>query len=262
MNLTAIQIDQHQALLAEKVFQINTKWPHFRLLLKNIREWSEKLTEGSTVVSLERTMLYGGYSLVAPFFWKHKFISIDSSPTSADERGAYNRQMIEDPRFIKIPFTHRAPIDDTGLEKNSADFLIVPNLVHHIENQQVLFEEIHRILKPGGLVYIFEPTLRELHQIPDDYLRYTPYGLQNVLKMAGMVPLNFELEGGPFSAIAYCWTQALQYFPTEKRVQMEKWFYEEHFNQLMDWDAKYEKNLVREHTCFPVAFSVVARKPI
>jgi hypothetical protein len=68
------------------------------------------------------------------------------------------------------------------------------------------------------------------------------------------------LEGGPFSAIAYCWTQALQYVPAERRAEMEKWFYGTHFRELMDWDEKYPRNLVREHTAFPVSFSVVARK--
>ena len=90
-------------------------------------------------------------------------------------------------------------------------------------DQEALFSEMARIAKPGGSVYVFEPTLRELHQAPDDYLRYTPFGMRNALARAGLEPGNFEVDGGPFSAIAYCWTQALQYFPQAERERMEKW---------------------------------------
>jgi SAM-dependent methyltransferase len=258
---TESQLQGHADLLAEKVFQTETRWPHFRLLLRNIREWARRLPEGAVVVSLERTMLYGGISLVAPFFFRQKFISVDSSPPSADDRGAYNAAMVDDPRCIRIPLTRRSPIERTGLDDDTGDLVLVPNLVHHIADQEALFAEMARITRPGGFVYVFEPTLRELHQAPDDYLRYTPFGMRNALARAGLEPGNFEVEGGPFSAIAYCWTQALQYFPESERERMERWFYGEHFRELMRWDEQNAKNLVRSHTSFPVSFSIAARKP-
>ena len=119
-----------------------------------------------------------------------------------------------------------------------------------------------RITRPGGSVYVFEPLLRELHQIPDDYLRYTPFGLMHILEEVGLECGGFELEGGPFSAIAYCWDQALQYFPADKREEMQRWFDSEHFPQLMQWDEEFQTNRVRDHTSFPVSFSVVARKHV
>jgi SAM-dependent methyltransferase len=258
---TESQLQAHADLLAEKVFQTETRWPHFRLLLRNIRDWPRRLPAGASVVSLERTLLYGGISLVAPFFHRQKFISIDSSPDSADERGDYNRAMVDDPRCLRVPLTQRAPIERTGLDDAVADLVLVPNLVHHVADQDALFAEMARITRPGGFVYVFEPTLRELHQAPDDYLRYTPFGMRNALARAGLEPGDFEVEGGPFSAVAYCWTQALQYFPEAERGRMERWFYGEHFAELMRWDERYRKNLVRAHTSFPVSFSIAARKP-
>ena len=260
MGRNEAAIDAHQALLAERVFQVDTKWPHFRLMLRNVREWGQRLPPDAVVVSLERTLLYGGCSLIAPFFPNQRFISVDSSPQSADERGAYNAEMVNDRRFIRVPLTRRAPLEATGLEDDFADLVLVPNLVHHVRDQDRLFGEMARIVKPGGKVYVFEPMLRELHQVPDDYLRYTPYGIQTVLRESGLQPLDFEVEGGPFSAVAYCWTQALEYFPPEKRAEMERWFYSQHFPELMTWDNQYRDNLVRKHTSFPVSFSIVAQK--
>lgn len=255
------QLDGHFAVLSERVFQVETKWPHFRQLLRDVRKLASEATPQMTVVSLERGLLYGGCSLIAPFFHHCEFLSVDCSPDSADDRGAYNGAMIDDPRFLFVPGTHRAPIEATGLSDAIADLVLVPNLVHHIADQAALFAEMARITRPGGQVYVFEPTVRELHQMPDDYLRYTPFGLQRVLREAGLEPGDFELEGGPFSAVAYCWAQALEYLPADQRAVMARWFYEEQFPQLMDWDARYTENLVRKHTEFPMAFSIIADKP-
>lgn len=254
------KLEKHLNILENDVFHIKDKWPHFKLLLSDIAEFSRQLDENLVVVSLERTLLYGSHSLVAPFFSRQNFISIDCSPDSADERGAYNEKLVSNPDFIKIKTDRRASLENTGLEDNCADLVLIPNLVHHAADQDQLFGEMARILKPGGTAYVFEPLVRELHQIPDDYLRYTPYGLENILEKVGLKPIATEMEGGPFSAVAYCWIQALQYFPEDKRKEMENWFYGEHYKQLMEWDSQYTENLFRPFTKFPMSFSVKAVK--
>lgn len=253
-------LDDHMDLLKEKVFQTQNKWPHFELLLNDIKELSQQAKSDSKIVSLERALLYGGYSLIAPFFQNADFCSVDCSPQSANERGAYNASMVDDKRFIAIPTTHRGDECNTNLDDDSADLVIVPNLVHHIKDQDKLFSEMARITKPGGEIYVFEPLIRELHQIPDDYIRYTPYGMSDTMKKHGFEPYAPKLEGNVFSVIAYCWTQALQYFPQDSRKEMEDWFNNQHYPQLMQWDTEHPKNLVRDHTKFPMSFSVSARK--
>jgi len=254
------KLRKHIEILENEVFFTKNKWPHFSLLLKDMSEFSLKLKANLTVVSLERTLLYGGYSLLAPFFDKQNFISIDCSPSSADDRGSYNEELINNSNFIKISTSKRADISNTGLEDCLADLVLIPNLVHHIADQDMLFQEMARILKPGGKVYIFEPLVRELHQIPDDFLRYTPFGIAAVLKKVGLEMESYDLEGGPFSVIAYCWTQALQYFPDQDRKKMEDWFYNQHFIDLMKWDIEHTDNKVRPFTKFPMSFSIKAIK--
>lgn len=254
------QLDRYQTMLAERVF-LTHKWPHFGQLLRDVRRLARELEPDQDVVSLERGLLYGGISLVAPFFQHQHFVSVDCSPPSADERGAYNAGLLDDPRALRVPTTHRAPIERTGLESGIADLVLVPNLVHHVADQVALFSEMARIVRPGGRVYVFEPTIRELHQIPDDYLRYTPFGMQRILREVGLEPEPHAAEGGPFSAIAYCWTQALQFFPEVTRNEMERWFYDEHLPQLLKWDEEHTRNRVRAHTEFPMSFSILARKP-
>jgi SAM-dependent methyltransferase len=255
------QLDLHQQMLEQRVFQIGTKWPHFRLLIQDVRRLSREMRPGARVVCLERGLLYGGISLFGPFFHRQEFISVDCSPGSAESRGAYNRAMVDDARCLIVPGTMRAPADKTGLPSASADLVLVPNLVHHVPDQRGLFAEIARLLKPGARGYIFEPLVRELHQSPDDYLRYTPWGFERMIVEAGMVYDRFVPEGGPFQAVAYCWTQALEYFPPDKRAEMERWFYDKHFKELMAWDEQHTQNQARKHTSFPMAYAVYFHKP-
>ncbi len=253
-------LQNHLSVLKEKVFTSDQYLPQFNLLLDEIASFSENLTNGETVVSLERTILYGK-SLFAPFFQQANFISLDCSPKSAESRGSYNQSLVSDPRFIE---TECEPIrciaDALEAENNLADLLIIPNLIHHVENQSGMFNEAFRIIKKGGRLYLFEPTLRELHQEPDDFLRYTPYGMILALESVGFKVVDMHTTGGPFTAIAYCWTQALQYIPEHERDTWSNWF-RGHFKDLETLESKYTKNLVRDYTSFPTAFAITCMKP-
>ncbi len=259
---TPEMLDGHAAVLAERVFQVETKWPHFKRLLEDVRVLASDMRAGASVVSLERGLLYGDCSLIAPFFQDQDFQALDCSPQSADDRGAYNAAMVDDPRFLFVSGGRRVEVSDTGLADGLADLVLVPNLVHHVADQPALFVELARITRPGGRIYVFEPLLRELHQSPDDYLRWTPFGMARAMREAGLEPGEPRTAGGPFEAIAYCWVQALEYFPEDAREDMAAWFYDKHMPELMGWDAARKQNNVRDHTSFPVAYSIMAGKPV
>jgi len=253
-------LENHLAFLKERVFQTGTKWPQFELLLGDIAALAEETPPGATVVGLERTLLYGGISLVAPFFAHATYVSVDCSPPSADDRGAYNDWMTDDTRCIRRRYDRRGQPTATGLHDASADLVLVPNLVHHVQDQNGFFAEMARLLKPGGRLYIFEPLVRELHQSPDDFVRYTPWGVESMCAAAGMTVERVNDRGGPFEVISYCWTQALEYIPEAERKPWTEWFYGEHMPELLDMDRRYPSNLVRKHTSFPMTWSVLARK--
>jgi SAM-dependent methyltransferase len=264
MQINAVSAEAlagYVSMLRERVFETDSFHPYFNLLIEDVLDFAATLPADTTVVALERTLLYGGWSLFGPVFWKQNFISVDCSPPSADERGAYNARMFDDPRALRRKYDLRSQIEDTGLESGSADVVLIPNLVHHVRDQDALFREMARILKPGGSAYVFEPLVREIHQAPDDYLRYTPYGLSNLMRTHGLEEQRVKTVGGPFSAIAYCWYQALQYLPPSEREAVESRFRREELPRLLDWDQRFPSNLVRGKTTFPMAFSVLAAKP-
>ena len=252
---------EHLQVLFDRVFQVDKLWPQFRLLLNDLTELAGNIPPDSVVVSLERSLLYGGCSLIAPLFSDVKFTAIDCSPRSADDRGAYNAHLVDDPRFLSVPITRRATLPETGVADGEADLVIVPNLVHHVCDQDGLFRELSRIVKPGGRVYVFEALVREIHQAPDDFLRYTPYGLEAAFRRVGLQSEPVRTEGGPFQVITYCWIQALQYLKGEDKQRYTDWFFRQHFQELLQLDSLNANNLEKPHSSFPMSFSVIARKP-
>ena len=254
-----IELREHLNCLKERVFQTETKWPQFNLLLDDIIELSRHVNSVD-VLFLERTLLYGGASLFAPFFSNANFTSIDCSPPSAECRGAYNSNMITDERFIFRSFDRRELLTEISLPSESLDLILIPNLIHHISEQEPLIKEASSALRPGGLLYIFEPTFREFHQIPDDFVRFTPFGLESLLKKAGLQMVSIRETGNVFEAIHYCWHQALEYLPEGEENDVKKWLHESHFSKLLELGRIYESNLKRENTRFPTAYSLKAKK--
>ena len=258
-NRVPAHLKGHVDLLRERVFESAHYLPQFDLLLSDLLDLSEGAKSDEVVVSLERMLLYGK-NVIAPLFSHVRYVSLDSSPASADARGAYNARLVDDVRFVEVKCeSRRCKPNNLEFDDSRADLVLVPNLVHHVEDQQGMWSEVRRVLKPSGRLYVFEPTLREVHQDPDDYLRYTPNGLSKLLEKSGFRIDLVRTTGGPFTAIAYCWNQALQYISEEERPHWSKWF-ESHYRELIDLEERFPKNLVRNFTSFPTAFSLLATK--
>ena len=252
------KLNQHENYLKKKVFFTETKWPHFNLLFNDIKKLSKLIKTDSCVVSLERNNLYGGASLFAPFFSNHKFISVDCVSPALKKRGKYNsKNILGNKKIIHHKRNYQFDYRKIKLKSNYADLIIIPNLMHHINDVNILLNQAKRILKKKGRIYIFEPMVRELHQIPEDYYRITPYGFKFLLKKRKFKNFKIKFEGGPFTAIIYCWDQSLQYLPKNLVTKKLKWL-KKNTKYLRHLDKKYRKNLHRKKTSFPMSYSLLA----
>mgnify|MGYP001291110275 CR=1 FL=1 len=252
-----ISLNDHENYLKKNIFFTENKWPHFELIFSDIKKFSKTIKNNSTVVSLERNNLYGGVSLFAPYFSKSNFISVDCSMPRIRKRGNYNN--IENKSLIiEKKNNYIFNFDKIKLNKNLADLILVPNLMNHIPDIEIFFHQIKKILKKNGKLYIFEPLIRELHQEPDDYFRITPYGFKHILKDFGFTNFKTRFNGGPFTAVGYCWDQAIQYLPKSKKNKVKKWL-EIEMKKLILMDKKYKKNNFRKNTSFPMSFSLTTQ---
>jgi len=252
-------LNDHENYLRKNLFFTSNKWPQYNLLFEDIKKISRKLKKKQKVLILERTNLYGGRSLFSPFFNQNEVASVDCITNNLLKRGAYNSKKLKNSKIIDFISQYQFDYKNIKLKKENFDLILIPNLLHHIEDPAILIKQSHTFLKKGGKIYIFEPLFRELHQAPEDYFRFTPYGLKYLLKENNFNKIKFCTTGGPFTAILYFWDQALQYLDGSTKKKREKWFKKES-QELHKLEKKFKKNLFRKNTISPTAFSIVAHK--
>jgi len=108
------------------------------------------------------------------FFFKHcRYLSVDF--TKGDAGWDYSKlDLIGDvcrPHFVK---------DD------SVDFCLNTTTLEHLSEPVLFFKEVKRILKPGGKLFLYVPFVADEHQAPNDFFRYTSYGLRHLCDKSGL----------------------------------------------------------------------------
>lgn len=255
------KVAKHIEYLKEKFYQVETKWPQFGLLFDTLGKLMDEIPVDKKVLVLERAYFYGGWTIFAPIFHKQQVISVDCVVDTSDARWGAQASWLEDDRCIRWRPDYVNGISNLkDISAESIDYVIVPNVVHHEDKQDQMFQEFARVLKKGGKCLIFEGLVRELHHMPDDYIRYTHEGMKLMFEKNGLKYDSHEFGTGVFDVIAYVWQNAFEYLPEELREEKMKWFYEEHFPYLQKLDKKYRKNLVKPDKAFPMGYIVWAHK--
>ena len=78
------------------------------------------------------------------------------------------------------------------LPDNSFDAAVCLNTLEHVYDGLAVLREIHRVLKPGGTVYVTVPFIFRIHAHPDDYFRATPSWWRETFDRAGFASLSLK----------------------------------------------------------------------
>ena len=65
---------------------------------------------------------------------------------------------------VKMPF-----------EDSTFDSCMATEVLEHCPNTEILLKEVSRVLKPEGTLFFTVPFLWNLHEVPNDEYRYTPF---------------------------------------------------------------------------------------
>ncbi len=65
------------------------------------------------------------------------------------------------------------------------DSVVCSQVLEHVFNPDEFIIEIHRIIKPNGLLLLCVPFVWDEHEHPFDYARYSSFGLKSLLKKNG-----------------------------------------------------------------------------
>ena len=81
------------------------------------------------------------------------------------------------------------------------DTILAIELLEHVDNPDIFFEECARVLRASGCLILSAPFLEPLHEQPRDYYRFTPYGLTALLLRHGFSKCKLWPRGGWWSVV-------------------------------------------------------------
>lgn len=93
----------------------------------------------------------------------------------------------------------------------TADCCLATEVFEHLSNATQVAAEIHRILKPGGILFLTVPFFWPFHEVPYDEYRYTPFSLKRILSEAGFSSESIQIGaiGGWLSTLAQVIAQVI-----------------------------------------------------
>ena len=96
----------------------------------------------------------------------------------------YDRQ-----RYRLTPPDIWASALDLPFRDASFDAVLASQVLEHVPEPAQLFQEVSRILKPGGHLILTAPHIWGIHEVPHDYFRFTSYGLEYLARKVALEPL-------------------------------------------------------------------------
>lgn len=179
--------------------------------------------------------------------------------------GSFDRykKLFEFTEYIKMDICNSENVDVVGsiedipFESNSFDSIICTQVLEHVKNPTLAAKELYRVLKNGGYALITVPQINELHEVPNDYFRYTNFGLKEIFEKQGFNIVECSQRGGFFTVLCQMKIRYLiDKFDLYKKPLLGKVFnkFIKMFSLLMMWFDKIDcSEANKKHTlgwCF------------
>ena len=85
------------------------------------------------------------------------------------------------------------------------------NVLEHIFNFANLLKEIYRIIKPGGVLYLYVPFFNKIHADPNDYYRYSSSTISRLLSGLHFTDIRIYTHSGAAITIAKLMSRFLRF---------------------------------------------------
>ncbi len=112
------------------------------------------------------------------------------------------RRFLADKQYIGVEVTPDrqpdvcAPAEHLPFCDKSFETVLCTEVLEHVPEPSHVLTECFRVMKSGAVLYITVPMTWYLHYEPNDFYRFTRYGIQYLCKKAGFDVVSIERSGG------------------------------------------------------------------
>lgn len=108
------------------------------------------------------------------------------------------RPLFPNKKYVGCDMQHGRGVDrlidlhSIDLESESVGTVLCFDTLEHVEFPRKAMSEMHRILKPNGLIAISSVMNFPIHGYPNDYWRFTPEGFLSLLSVFPSVSVEYQ----------------------------------------------------------------------
>jgi SAM-dependent methyltransferase len=126
---------------------------------------------------------------------------------------AHTRYHATDYKSIGDDITFISDLKDLPIMDGSYDGVLCTQVLEHVSDPARVLREFHRVLMQNGMLWLTAAFYFEEHEVPNDFLRYTRFGLQYLIKEAGFTIIELEWLEGYFGTLSYELRKATRKLP-------------------------------------------------
>ena len=169
---------------------------------KKYKELLQNFTFNSSRVNLEKSLKEAADSI------SKDSLILDAGAGDCIYKHLFSHVKYECADICKIDrkygdITYICDLSSIPVPDNKYDAVIFTQVLEHISEPKVVLKELHRILKPGGKLFLSAPLFYEEHEIPYDYYRYTQFGLKYLLEAVNLQVEKVDWLEGYFGVLSY-----------------------------------------------------------
>lgn len=98
---------------------------------------------------------------------------------------------------------HDVDLADLPMDDETYDQVICTQVIEHVREPDKMMSELHRVLRPGGTLWISAPLFYAEHGMPHDYRRFTRSAWEQMAEKAGFEVRSIEWLEGYDDTLAY-----------------------------------------------------------
>ncbi|MDP2181958.1 MAG: class I SAM-dependent methyltransferase [Actinomycetota bacterium] len=110
--------------------------------------------------------------------------------------------------YVGLDVEDRGGVDVVGtaldipFDPESFDTVFSSQVLEHVRDPFRMLAECARVLRPGGYLILTAPFSWQIHEEPNDYFRFSEYGLRELSERAGLAVESIEPMGGIWVNVA------------------------------------------------------------